>query len=60
MKELEFLKVISQTLDNNTFLGDDTAYLEDLGIFVTQDTLVEDVKKGVGSVVDGIRNIGKE
>ena len=43
MKELEFLKIISNTLDNNKYIGNDTAYLEDLGIFVTHDTLVQDV-----------------
>ncbi|MBQ3640579.1 thiamine-phosphate kinase [bacterium] len=43
MKELEFLQIISEKLDNNSYIGDDTAFLEDLGIFVTQDTLVEDV-----------------
>lgn len=43
MKELNFLKIIAEQLKDNSFLGDDCAYLEDLGIFVTQDTLVEDV-----------------
>ena len=43
MKELDFLEIINKTLDETTFLGDDCAYLSDLDIFVTQDTLVEDV-----------------
>lgn len=43
MKEADFLKIINDTLSDSHFLGDDCAYLEDLGIFVTQDTLVEDV-----------------
>ena len=43
MKELEYLNIISKTLADSSFLGDDCAYLRDLGIFVTQDTLVEGV-----------------
>lgn len=43
MKETEFLEIINKTLTDSHFLGDDCAYLEDLGIFVTQDSLVEDV-----------------
>ncbi len=43
MKELDFLKIINNTLDVNSYLGNDCAYLEDLGIFVTHDTLVQDV-----------------
>lgn len=43
MKELEFLKVIQKTLSENPYLGDDCAYLKDLGIVVTQDSLVEDI-----------------
>lgn len=43
MKELEFLEIINKTLDTTSFLGDDCAYLEELEIFVTHDTLVEDV-----------------
>lgn len=43
MKEIEFLKIIKNTLHNSDYLGDDCAYLKDLDIFVTQDTLVEDV-----------------
>ena len=43
MKELEFLKIIEKTLDSSSFLGDDCAFLDDFDIFVTQDTLVENV-----------------
>ncbi len=43
MKELNFIEIIKNTLDCSVYLGDDCAFLEDLGIFVTQDTLVEDV-----------------
>lgn len=43
MKELDFLNIINETLSNNSFLGDDCAFLDDYDLFVTQDTLVEDV-----------------
>ena len=43
MKELNFLNIIKSTLDNSSFIGDDCAYLDDLDIFVTQDTLIEDI-----------------
>ncbi len=43
MKELDFLSIIKKNLNNNSLLGDDCAYLKDLDIFTTQDTLVEDV-----------------
>lgn len=42
MKEKEFISIIQNTL-NSSFIGDDCAYLKDLGIVVTQDSLVEDV-----------------
>lgn len=42
MKEKEFIKIIKNTL-NSKYIGDDCAYLEDLGIVITQDSLVEDV-----------------
>ena len=42
MKELDFINIIkSQT--NNEFLGDDCAYLKELGIVITQDNFVEGV-----------------
>lgn len=43
MKEFDFLNIISSTLNFSNYLGDDCAYLEDLGVFVTHDTLVENV-----------------
>lgn len=42
MKEKEFINVIKTTLTSD-YIGDDCAYLKDLGIVVTQDNLVEDV-----------------
>ncbi len=43
MKESDFLKIIQNSLDDAHYIGDDCAYLKDLNIFVTQDSLVEDV-----------------
>ncbi len=43
MKENDFLKVIKETLTNNHFIGNDCADLRDIGLFITQDSLVEDV-----------------
>lgn len=43
MKELEFLKIIKHSLSKNTNIGDDCAYLEELGIVVTHDSLVEGI-----------------
>ena len=43
MKELEFIEIIKNTLTKNTHLGDDCAYLKDLNIVVTQDSLIEDI-----------------
>ncbi|MBR1460471.1 thiamine-phosphate kinase [bacterium] len=42
MKEKEFISTIKQIL-NSEYIGDDCAFLKDLGIVVTQDSLVEDV-----------------
>ncbi len=42
MKEKEFLSIIKE-ITNSDYIGDDCAYLEDLGIVITQDSLVEDV-----------------
>jgi len=42
MKEKELISIIKQTL-NSSYIGDDCAYLQDLGIVVTQDSLVEGV-----------------
>lgn len=43
MKELEFLEIIKKTLSKNSYIGDDCAWLRDLGIVITQDSLVEDI-----------------
>lgn len=43
MRELSFIEIIKNSLACSSYLGDDCAYLEDLDIFVTHDTLVEDV-----------------
>ena len=43
MKEHEFIKIINSALSDNSYLGDDCAYLEDFGLFVTHDTMVENV-----------------
>ena len=42
MKEKIFISAIKEVL-NSKYIGDDCAYLPDLGIVVTQDSLVEDV-----------------
>ena len=42
MKELEIISTIQKIL-NSEYIGDDCAYLKDLDIVVTQDSLVEDV-----------------
>lgn len=43
MKEVEYLKIIQNTLSDSSFLGDDCALLEKFGLYVTQDSLIEDV-----------------
>lgn len=42
MREKDFISVIKRLSESN-YIGDDCAYLKDLGIVVTQDSLVEDV-----------------
>ncbi|MFI3300642.1 MAG: thiamine-phosphate kinase [Candidatus Gastranaerophilales bacterium] len=42
MKEKEFINLIKNMLNSN-YIGDDCAYLKELGIVITQDSLVEDV-----------------
>lgn len=42
MKEQDFIKIIKEQTKSE-FLGDDCAYLKDLGIVITQDNFVEDV-----------------
>ena len=42
MLEKDFISIIKNTL-NSKYIGDDCAYLKNLGIVITQDSLVEDV-----------------
>ena len=42
MKEKDFIKIIKNTL-NSDYIGDDCAFLKELGIVITQDSLIEDV-----------------
>ena len=42
MKEKELIRIIKSIL-NSEYIGDDCAYLPDLGIVVTQDSFVEDI-----------------
>lgn len=58
MKETDFLEIINKTLADSHFLGDDCAYLEDLGIFVTQDSLVEGVHFSLDTI--NAYNLGKK
>lgn len=43
MKELEFLEIIKQTLTGNSYIGDDCAFIKDLNLVVTHDSLVEGI-----------------
>ena len=42
MKEHDFINIIKKTV-NSKYIGDDCAYLKDLGITISQDNIVEDV-----------------
>ncbi len=42
-KEEKFLNIIKNTLNNSELIGDDCAYIEDFGLTISQDTLIEDV-----------------
>ena len=42
MKELDFIKIINK-ITKSQHIGDDCAYLKELGIVVTQDNFIEDV-----------------
>ena len=42
MNEKSLIQIIKTTL-NSEYIGDDCAYLKDLGIVITQDSLVEDI-----------------
>ena len=43
MKEQKLIEIIKETLTDGSFIGNDCADLKDIGLFVTQDSLVEDV-----------------
>ncbi len=43
MKEIDFLNIIKETLTDNSYIGNDCADLKEVGMFITQDSLVEDV-----------------
>lgn len=42
-KEFEFLNIISSTLDDSSYIGDDCAYLKEYNLVISSDTLIEDV-----------------
>ena len=42
MKEIDFINII-KNISKSAYIGDDCAYLKDIGIVVTQDNFVEDV-----------------
>ena len=41
--EQEFLSIITETLKNPDFIGDDCAYIKSMELVTTQDSLVENV-----------------
>lgn len=41
--ELKFIEIIKNTLSDNSYLGDDCAYLKDLNLCVSADSLIEDI-----------------
>ena len=43
MKESEVLNIIQKTLSDSSYIGDDCAELKPFNLFITQDSLVEDV-----------------
>ncbi|MCR5261545.1 MAG: thiamine-phosphate kinase [Candidatus Gastranaerophilales bacterium] len=43
MEELKFLEIIKSTLSDSHYIGDDCANLKEVGMFMTQDSLVEGV-----------------
>ena len=42
-KEAAFLNIISKTLSNSEFLGDDCAYLPEYNLVISTDALIQDV-----------------
>ncbi len=57
-KEEKFLNIISNTISDNSFLGDDCAYLKDYNLVVSQDTLVQDVHFRLNTI--SAFNLGKK
>lgn len=43
MSEFEFLKIISNKLSDNSYIGDDCAYLKEYNLVLSMDSLIEDV-----------------
>lgn len=56
MRETDFLNTINEKLSDNSYLGDDCAYLSEFGLYVTQDTLVEDVHFSMKTI--SVRQLG--
>lgn len=42
-REDNFLKIISKTLSDNSYIGSDCAYLEEFNLLVSHDTLIENI-----------------
>ncbi len=61
-REETFLNIISKTLTNSSFLGDDCAYLKEYNLAVSTDTLVQDVhfKYGVEAGTISSYELGKK
>lgn len=56
-REETFLNIISKTLTNSSFLGDDCAYLKEYNLAVSTDTLVQDVHFKYGAEVGAISSL---
>lgn len=55
MKEIEYIKIIKETINDSSYIGDDCAFLDakllgDKGLFVTQDSLVEDIHFNLSTI----------
>lgn len=57
-REENFLKIISKTLSNSGFLGDDCAYLPEYNLAVSSDTLVQDVHFNLDTITPEV--LGKK
>ncbi len=56
-REETFLNIISKTLTNSSFLGDDCAYLKEYNLAVSTDTLVQDVHFKYGAEAGAISSL---